>query len=158
MAIGADTALNTVVEAVDKLKSTAGSHQRAFVVEVMGRRSGYLAFMGAVASGSDWVLIPEEEMDARWHYKMIEALGRGRAAGRRQDVILLAEGARHSDGLPIKAETITEIVKTRAGLDARVTVLGHVQRGGSPSAFDRILASRLGQAAVEYILGLTPRR
>ncbi len=156
MAIGADTALNTVVEAVDKLKSTAGSHQRAFVVEVMGRRSGYLALMGAVASGSDWVLIPEEEMDARWHYKMIEALGRGRAAGRRQDVILLAEGARHSDGLPIKAETITEIVKTRAGVDARVTVLGHVQRGGSPSAFDRVLASRLGQAAVEYLAGPDP--
>jgi len=156
MAIGADTALNTVVEAVDKLKSTAGAHQRAFVVEVMGRRSGYLALMGAVASGSDWVLIPEEEMDARWHYKMIEALGRGRAAGRRQDVILLAEGARHSDGLPIKAETITEIVKTRAGVDARVTVLGHVQRGGSPSAFDRILASRLGQAAVEYLAGPDP--
>ncbi|OQA38319.1 MAG: 6-phosphofructokinase [Chloroflexi bacterium ADurb.Bin325] len=156
MAIGADTALNTVVEAIDKLKSTAGAHQRAFVVEVMGRRSGYLALMGAVASGSDWVLIPEEEMDARWHYKMIEALGRGRAAGRRQDVILLAEGARHSDGLPIKAETLTEIIKTRTGVDARVTVLGHVQRGGSPSAFDRILAARLGQAAVEYLAGPDP--
>jgi 6-phosphofructokinase 1 len=87
---------------------------------------------------------------------MIEALGRGRAAGRRQDVILLAEGARHSDGLPIKAETITEIVKTRAGVDARVTVLGHVQRGGSPSAFDRVLASRLGQAAVECLAGPDP--
>jgi 6-phosphofructokinase 1 len=153
MAIGADTALNTVVDAVDKLKSTADSHQRTFVVEVMGRRSGYLALMSAVATGADWVLIPEEELDARWHYRMIDALKRGRAAGRRHDVIIVAEGARHPDGLPIHAETVTEILKTRAGLEARMTVLGHVQRGGSPSAFDRILASRLGQSAVEYLAG-----
>lgn len=156
MSIGADTALNTIVEAVDKLKSTADSHQRTFVVEVMGRRCGYLALMGAVASGADWVLIPEEEMDARWHYRMTEALARGRQAGRRHDVILLAEGARHSDGLPIKAETITEILKTRMGVEARVTVLGYVQRGGSPSPFDRILASRLGEAAVDYLAGSDP--
>ena len=156
MSIGADTALHTIVEAVDKLKSTADSHQRTFVVEVMGRRCGYLALMGAVATGADWVLIPEEEMDARWHFRMAEALKRGRAAGRRHDVILFAEGARHSDGLPIKAETITEILKSRSGLEARVTVLGHVQRGGSPTPFDRILASRLGEAAVEYLAGPDP--
>ena len=156
MSIGADTALHTIVEAVDKLKSTADSHQRTFVVEVMGRRCGYLALMGAVATGADWVLIPEEEMDARWHFRMAEALKRGRAAGRRHDVILFAEGARHSDGLPIKAETITEILKNRSGLEARVTVLGHVQRGGSPTPFDRILASRLGEAAVEYLAGPDP--
>ncbi len=156
MSIGADTALNTIVEAVDKLKSTADSHQRTFVVEVMGRRCGYLALMGAVATGADWVLIPEEEMDARWHFRMVEALKNGRAAGRRHDVIIFAEGARHSDGLPIKAETITEILKNRLGIEARVTVLGHVQRGGSPSAFERILASRLGAAAVDYIAGPDP--
>ena len=115
MSIGADTALHTIVEAVDKLKSTADSHQRTFVVEVMGRRCGYLALMGAVATGADWVLIPEEEMDARWHFRMAEALTRGRTAGRRHDVIIFAEGARHSDGLPIKAETITEILKNRSG-------------------------------------------
>ncbi len=115
MSIGADTALNTIVEAVDKLNSTADSHQRTFVVEVMGRRCGYLALMGAVATGADWVLIPEEEMDARWHFRMVEALKRGRAAGRRHDVIIFAEGARHSDGLPIKAETITEILKKPLG-------------------------------------------
>ena len=80
MSIGADTALHTIVEAVDKLKSTADSHQRTFVVEVMGRRCGYLALMGAVATGADWVLIPEEEMDARWHFRMAEALN---AAGPR---------------------------------------------------------------------------
>lgn len=156
MSIGADTALNTIVEAVDRLKSTADSHQRTFVVEVMGRRCGYLALMGAVATGADWVLIPEEEMDARWHFRMVEALKAGRAAGRRHDVIIFAEGARHSDGLPIKADTITEILKNRMGIEARVTVLGHVQRGGSPSAFERILASRLGAAAVEHIAGDDP--
>ncbi len=156
MSIGADTALNTIVEAIDRLKSTADSHQRTFVVEVMGRRCGYLALMGAVATGADWVLIPEEEMDAKWHFRMVDALKRGRAAGRRHDVILSAEGARHSDGLPIKAETITEILKNRLGVEARVTVLGHVQRGGSPTPFDRILASRLGEAAVEYIAGPDP--
>jgi 6-phosphofructokinase 1 len=153
MSIGADTALNTIVDAVDKLKSTAASHQRTFVVEVMGRRCGYLALMGAVATGADWLLIPEEEMDSRWHYRMVEALKSGREAGRGHDVIIFAEGARHPDGLPIRADTITEIIRNRMGLEARVTVLGHVQRGGSPSAFDRILASRLGVAAVEYITG-----
>jgi 6-phosphofructokinase 1 len=95
-------------------------------------------------------------MDARWHYRMVEALKRGRAAGRRHDVIVFAEGARHSDGLPIRAEAIQEILRARIGVEARVTVLGHVQRGGSPSAFDRVLASRLGQAAVEYMAGPDP--
>ncbi len=156
MSIGADTALNTIVEAVDRLQSTADSHQRTFVVEVMGRRCGYLALMGAVATGADWVLIPEEEMDSRWHFRMVEALRNGRQAGRRHDVIIFAEGARHSDGLPIRAETITEILKNRMGAEARVTVLGHVQRGGSPSPFDRVLASRLGAAAVDYIAGDNP--
>ncbi len=156
MSIGADTALNTIVEAVDKLNSTADSHQRTFIVEVMGRRCGYLALMSAVATGADWVLIPEEEMDARWHFKMVEALKRGRAAGRRHDVIIFAEGARHSDGLPIKADTIIEILKQRMGVDARVTVLGHVQRGGSPTPFERNLASRMGAAAVEYLAGGDP--
>jgi 6-phosphofructokinase 1 len=149
--IGADTALNTIVEAVDRLSSTADSHGRTFVVEVMGRRCGYLAVMSAVATGADWVLIPEAELDARWHYRMVEALQRGREAGRRHDIILFAEGARHSDGLPIRADTITEILKARMGVEARVTVLGHVQRGGPPTAGERVMASRLGQAAVEYL-------
>ena len=153
MSIGADTALNTIVEAVDKLKSTADSHQRTFVVEVMGRRCGYLALMGAVATGADWLLIPEEEMDSRWHFRMVDALKTGREAGRRHDVIIFAEGARHPDGLPIRADTLTEILRNRMGIEARVTVLGHVQRGGSPSGFDRNLASRLGAAAVDTILG-----
>ena len=124
----------------------------------MGRRCGYLALMSAVATGADWVLIPEEEMDARWHYRMVDALKRGREAGRRHDVIILAEGARHTDGLPIQADTITEILRSRLGVEARVTVLGHVQRGGAPSAFDRVMSSRLGEAAVDYLAGPTLRR
>ena len=90
MSIGADTALNTIVEAVDKLSSTADSHRRTFVVEVMGRRCGYLALMSALATGADWVLIPEEELDTRWHYRMVDALKRRRAAGRRHDLIIFA--------------------------------------------------------------------
>jgi 6-phosphofructokinase 1 len=156
VSIGADTALNTIVEAVDRLSSTADSHGRTFVVEVMGRRCGYLAVMSAVATGADWVLIPEAELDARWHYRMVEALQRGREAGRRHDIILFAEGARHSDGLPIRAETITEILRARMGVEARVTVLGHIQRGGPPTAQERVTASRLGQAAVEYLAGPDP--
>ena len=126
----------------------------------MGRRCGYLALMGAVATGADWVLIPEEEMDARWHFRMVEALKRGRAAGRRHDVIIFAEGARHSDGLPIQAETITEILKNRCGArGARVTVLG-------PRAARRLAERRStgswprgwAQAAVEYLAGPESRR
>jgi 6-phosphofructokinase 1 len=153
MSIGADTALNTIVDAVDKLASTADSHQRTFVVEVMGRRCGYLALMAAMATNADWVLIPEEELDMRWHYRMVESLKAGRDAGRRHDIVILAEGARHPDGLPIRAETLAEILETRLGTEARVTVLGHVQRGGSPSAFERVLASRLGGAAADYMAG-----
>jgi 6-phosphofructokinase 1 len=151
ISIGADTALNTIIENIDKLNSTADSHQRTFVVEVMGRQCGYLALMSAVATGSDWVLIPEQEMDPRWHHTMVEALKRGREAGRRHDIIVVAEGARHTDGLPIRASTVSEVLHNRLGVEARVTVLGHVQRGGSPSAFDRLLASRLGAAAAEHI-------
>jgi 6-phosphofructokinase 1 len=151
MSIGADTALNTIVDAVDKLASTADSHQRTFVVEVMGRRCGYLALMAAMATNADWVLIPEEELDMRWHFRMVESLKAGREAGRRHDIVILAEGARHPDGLPIRAETLAEILEHRLGTEARVTVLGHVQRGGSPSAFERVLASRLGGAAADYI-------
>lgn len=156
MSIGADTALNTIIEAVDRLSSTADSHRRTFVVEVMGRRCGYLALMAAVATDANWVLIPEEEMDARWHYRMVDALKKGREAGRRHDIIIVAEGARHTDGLPIRAETVSEILSSRLGVEARVTVLGHVQRGGSPTAFERVLSSRLGEAAVIYMAGPDP--
>lgn len=153
MSIGADSALHTVVRNLDQLVSTANAHQRTFVVEVMGRNCGYLALMSAIATGGDWVLIPEEEMEPRWHHKMAESLKAGRAMGRRHNTVIFAEGARHTDGLPIGSEEIQRILASRLGVDVRVTVLGHVQRGGAPSTFDRILATRLGAAAVTRLAG-----
>ncbi len=156
MSIGADTALQTIVRAVDQLGTTAAAHQRTFIVEVMGRNCGYLALTGALASGGHWVLIPEEVMDPRWHKKMAKTIKNGLAAGRRHSVIMFAEGARHADGLPIRASTIQSVLQKQLGIEARVTVLGHVQRGGSPSAFDRILSTRLGEAAVNELLDSPP--
>jgi 6-phosphofructokinase 1 len=147
MTIGADSALHRITGAIDALASTAASHQRTFVVEVMGRHCGYLALMSAIATGGDWVLLPEEEMAPRWHNDMANALARGRAMGRRHEMVICAEGARHTDGLPISSEDVRRILAGRLGVDVRVTVLGHVQRGGAPSAFDRALGARLGAAA-----------
>lgn len=151
MAIGADSALNTAVRNIDQLVSTANAHQRTFVIEVMGRNCGYLALMSAIATGGDWVLLPEEEMAPRWHNEMAAALRQGRAMGRRHEMVICAEGARHTDGLPISSEELQRILAARLGVDVRVTVLGHVQRGGAPSAFDRNLATRLGAAAIEHL-------
>jgi 6-phosphofructokinase 1 len=151
MAIGADTALNTAVRAVDQLVSTANAHQRTFVIEVMGRNCGYLALMTAIATAGDWVLIPEQELQPRWHQELIDALQSGRSLGKRHGMVLCAEGARHTDGLPISTADLQRLLASRLGVDVRVTVLGHVQRGGAPSAFDRNLATRLGAAAVEYL-------
>ncbi|SMC17338.1 6-phosphofructokinase 1 [Desulfacinum hydrothermale DSM 13146] len=156
MSIGADTALNHIVHAIDDLTSTAASHQRTFIVETMGRHCGYLALMGALGGGASWVLVPEEELDLRWHEKMSRAIERARAIGRPHQMVVVAEGARHPDGLPIRTEELKRILAERLGIDVRVTVLGHVQRGGPPSAFDRILATRLGVAAVELLMGAGP--
>lgn len=152
MSIGADTALNTAVRAVDQLVSTANAHQRTFVIEIMGRNCGYLALMTAIATAGDWVLIPEQELEPRWHQQMIDALQGGRSLGKRHGMVLCAEGARHADGLPISTSDIQRLLTSRLGVDVRVTVLGHVQRGGAPTAFDRNLATRLGAAAVEYLI------
>jgi len=152
MSIGADTALNHIVRALDDLSSTAASHQRTFVVETMGRHCGYLALMAGLAGGASWVLVPEEEMEVRWHQKMIETLGNAREIGRPHQMVMVAEGARHPDGLSIRSEEIRNILGTRLGADVRLTVLGHIQRGGPPTAFDRILATRLGVGAVDRIV------
>ena len=152
MSIGADTALHRIVTAADQLTSTAAAHQRTFVLEVMGRNCGYLALAGAIASNSQWVIIPEEELDSRWHQKMVQSLKRGRDAGRQHALVIMAEGARHPDGLPLKSDTLKNILDKQLG-ETRVTVLGHIQRGGAPSVFDRILATRLGAEAVEYLVG-----
>lgn len=154
MSIGADTALHRIVTAADQLASTASAHQRTFVMEVMGRHCGYLALAGGLAAGSHWVIVPEEELKPRWHREMVASLKRGREAGRQHAIIIVAEGARHPDGLPLDASTIKDILMNRLGVETRVTVLGHVQRGGAPSAFDRILATRLGAAAVDNLISV----
>ena len=153
MTIGADTALHRIVDAVDAIASTAASHQRSFVVEVMGRRCGYLALMSALATGADWVLIPEAPPNLdNWEDKMCSVLAQGREVGRRDSIVIVAEGAQDRYGNPITSQYVKEILEDRLGEDTRVTVLGHVQRGGSPSAFDRNLSTLLGANAIEAIL------
>jgi 6-phosphofructokinase 1 len=153
MTIGADSALHRITEAVDAISSTAASHQRTFVVEVMGRHCGYLALMGALASGADWVLIPESPPDVEnWEERMCEVLKAGRAAGRRDSIVIVAEGAQDRNGAPIESAYVKKVLKERLGEDVRVTILGHVQRGGAPSAFDRNLSTLLGAAAVSEVL------
>ncbi len=152
MTIGADTALHRITEAIDAITSTAASHQRTFVVEVMGRHCGYLTMMGALATGADWALIPESppNLDA-WEEKMCSVLKAGREAGRRDSIVIVAEGAIDRYGNPISSEYVRQILEEKLGEDARVTILGHVQRGGNPTAFDRNLSTLLGHAAVEHI-------
>jgi 6-phosphofructokinase 1 len=155
--IGADTALHRITEAVDAIASTAASHQRTFVIEVMGRHCGYLALMGAIATGASWVLIPESPPDVEdWEAAMCERLHTGRAAGRRDSIVIVAEGAIDRRGNPITAETVRRVLQERLHEDVRVTILGHVQRGGAPSAFDRYMSTLLGYAAVEELLSSPP--
>ena len=157
MTIGADTALHRITQAIDTISSTAASHQRTFVVEVMGRRCGYLALMGALASGADWVLIPESPPEGDdWEEKMAEALQAGREMGRRDSIVIVAEGVEDEHGKAITSDYVKKVLDERLGEEARVSILGHIQRGGSPSAFDRYLATILGHAAVEEILAATP--
>jgi len=157
MTIGADTALNRITEAVDALGSTAASHQRTFVVKVMGRNCGYLALMSALATGADWVLIPENPpSDDNWEKVMVERLKAGREAGRRDSIVIMAEGARDRHGNYIGSTYIQKVLEDNLHVDVRVTVLGHVQRGGAPSAFDRNLGTLLGHASVEAVLSSKP--
>jgi len=157
MAIGADTALHRITEAVDAISSTAASHQRTFIVEVMGRHCGYLALMGALASGADWVLIPCNPPEGdRWEERMCEVLKTGRAAGRRDSIVLMAEGALDRQGHRLTGAYIKRVLEERLGEDVRISILGHIQRGGSPSAFDRNLSTLLGYAAVEAACTAAP--
>ena len=155
MTIGADSALHRIIDAIDALASTAASHQRSFVVEVMGRHCGYLALMAAVAGGCDYVLIPENPPEAGWEDRMCAELRRGRAAGRRDSIVIVAEGATDRAGQPIRADDVRRIIEERLGEDTRVTILGHVQRGGAPSAFDRWCSTWLGYQATLEVLGAT---
>ena len=142
-AIGVDTALNTALEAIDRIKDTASSHQRAHVVEVMGRRCGYLALMSGIAGGAEVVLVPEFEAKPQ---EIIQAFTRAWEQGKPHFIVVAAEGA------PLSAGDIHKYINdTEGAFESRLTVLGHVQRGGSPTAFDRILASRMGTAAVKAL-------
>ncbi|HEY5248321.1 MAG TPA: 6-phosphofructokinase [Dermatophilaceae bacterium] len=157
MTIGADTALHRIVEALDSIRSTASSHQRTFVVEVMGRHCGYLALTAGLATGANWLLIPERPPEGEdWAERMCASMRAGHAIGRPQSLVLVAEGAQTGDGEPITVEHVKEALEAHLGQDARVTILGHVQRGGAPSAFDRCLATLLGNAAVERLLSDPP--
>ncbi len=142
MALGVDTALNNILYAVDCIKDTASSHARAFVIEVMGRNSGYLASISAIATGAEYALVPERDYDLS---EICQQL-RGRfAEGRDNAIIILAEGAGH-------AQDIANSIKDAIGFEVRVTVLGHYQRGGAPTVFDRLLASRFGKKATELLI------
>ncbi|RPJ71496.1 MAG: 6-phosphofructokinase [Acidobacteria bacterium] len=153
MTIGADTALHRITEAIDAIGSTASSHRRTFIVEVMGRHCGYLALMGALATGADWVLVPEHPPESEtWEADMIAALKAGREAGRRDAIVVVAEGATDSRGQRITSERLRGVLEAGLNESVRITVLGHVQRGGSPSAFDRNLGTIMGHAAVETLL------
>jgi 6-phosphofructokinase 1 len=157
MTIGADTALHRITAAIDAITSTAASHQRTFVIEVMGRNCGYLALMSALSTGADWVLTPESPPDVdNWEEKMCQVLKAGREAGRRDSIVIVAEGARDRHGNAISCAHVKKVLEEKLGEDTRITILGHVQRGGSPSAFDRYLATISGYTAVEEILSAAP--
>ncbi|XP_071373501.1 ATP-dependent 6-phosphofructokinase, liver type isoform X4 [Centroberyx affinis] len=147
MTIGADSALHRITEIVDAIMTTAQSHQRTFVLEVMGRHCGYLALVSALASGADWLFIPEAPPQDDWEDRMCARLEGSRIKGSRLNIIIIAEGAIDRKGEPISTNYVKDLVVKRLGYDTRVTVLGHVQRGGTPSAFDRIL-TKLVQTAM----------
>jgi 6-phosphofructokinase 1 len=145
MSLGVDTALNNIIYAVDCIKDTASSHDRAFIVEVLGRGSGYLASTAAVATGAEFAIVPEIEFDLS---EMCGHLRQRHQEGRNNAIILMAEGAG-------QAHELAAGIKDTIGFEVRVTVLGHYQRGGSPTVFDRLLGSRYGKRAVELLLSGT---
>lgn len=144
VALGVDTALNTVLDAIDKIKDTASSHQRAFLVEVMGRDSGYLALMGGIAGAAEAIVIPEVETSCE---ELAERVEDAYVRGKAHFIAVVAEGAKPD------TQTLAQYLGGRElGFEVRVTILGHVQRGGAPTAFDRLLATRLGAAAAQQLI------
>ena len=146
MALGVDTALNIITNAIDIIRDTASSHKRAFVIETMGRESGYLALMSAMASGAEAVLIPEVEYDID---SIMNRLKQEHERGRKYSIVVVAEGVK-------KTQEVTEKLKKEAGFDTRLTILGHIQRGGNPSVFDRTLGMRMGIKAVQSLITTQP--
>ena len=148
--------LEELVEAGDISAETAASHQRTFVVEVMGRHCGYLALMAAVAGGCDYVLVPELPPGKDWEEDMCSKLKAGREAGRRESMVIVAEGATDREGNRITADDVRQVIADKLGEAARVTILGHVQRGGRPSAYDRWMSTLLGCAAAREVVSMDP--
>ncbi|HOV06374.1 MAG TPA: 6-phosphofructokinase [Anaerolineaceae bacterium] len=144
MCIGVDTALNTIVDAIDKLRDTASSHNRAFLVETMGRESGYLAVQAGIVTGAELVLIPEKKTSPK---EVAHAIDESYRRGKTHAIIVVAEGFK-----PHTTELGEMIDAMDIGFTTRVTILGHVQRGGKPTAFDRLLSSRFGVKAVQFLL------
>ncbi|QCR33245.1 6-phosphofructokinase [Lysinibacillus sp. SGAir0095] len=140
--IGFDTALNTVIESIDKIRDTATSHENSFIVEVMGRDAGDIALWAGLAAGAESILIPEEDYDID---DIISRIEHGIARGKKHSIIIVAEGV-------MAGSELAKILKEKADITTRVSVLGHIQRGGSPSARDRVLAGRFGAKAVEVLL------
>tara|TARA_R110000787_G_scaffold251399_2_gene356889 strand:+ start:25 stop:1008 length:984 start_codon:yes stop_codon:yes gene_type:complete len=144
--IGYDTALNTTVEAIDKIRDTASSHNRLFFIEVMGRDAGFIALNSGIGAGAEEILIPEEDIGLD---RLLESLERSRRTGKSSSIVVVAEGDKTGKNVFELAEYVEQNLPE---YDVRVSVLGHMQRGGSPSCFDRVLASRLGVKAVELLL------
>ncbi|WP_417886141.1 6-phosphofructokinase [Zunongwangia sp.] len=144
--LGYDTALNTAIDAIDKIRDTASSHNRLFFIEVMGRDAGDIAFNSGIGAGAEEILVPEETDGLQ---RLIESLKRSREAGKLSSIIVVAEGEKSGKNIFELAEYVGSHME---GYDIRVSVLGHTQRGGSPSCFDRVLASKLGVGAVEALL------
>jgi 6-phosphofructokinase 1 len=144
--LGYDTALNTVVEVIDKIRDTASSHNRLFFVEVMGRDAGHIALNAGIGAGAEEILIPEEDLGLE---RLLESLKKSKASGKSSSIVVIAEG----DKIGKNVFELKDYVEANLPeYDVRVSVLGHMQRGGSPSCFDRVLASRLGVKAVESLL------
>ena len=144
--LGYDTALNTVIECIDKIRDTASSHNRLFFVEVMGRDAGHIALNAGIGAGAEEILIPEEDLGLE---RLVESLRKSKAAGKSSSIVVIAEG----DKIGKNVFELKDYVEANLPeYEVRVSVLGHMQRGGSPSCFDRVLASRLGVKAVESLL------
>jgi 6-phosphofructokinase 1 len=144
--LGFDTALNTVVDCIDKIRDTASSHNRLFLVEVMGRDAGHIALNAGIGAGAEEILIPEENLGLE---RLLESLQKSKASGKSSSIVVIAEGDKIGKNVFELKDYIEENLPE---YDIRVSVLGHMQRGGSPSCFDRVLASRLGVKAVESII------
>jgi 6-phosphofructokinase 1 len=152
MSIGVDTALNTVVDALNRIRDTAVAHERAFVIEVMGRTSGYIALHGGLAGGAEVILLPESRLALA---DVVESVCAGVRKGKRHSIIVVAEGFEPTDLPDLKpspGRAVAHALEENGTVDTRLTILGHLQRGGSPTAFDRILACRFAEAAVEWLI------